>query len=370
MKQLLILILTLILLSNCSHSDNSNSTEKKAIELLHDKMKEEGIPGLQIVVIKNSEIKLSKAMGVANIPFSVKTENNTMFSINSIAKIFASTAILQLEEKGMLKVTDSISKHLDNLPKTWNDITIEQLLSHISGLPDIENPEDGELISEKGQDSAWVKLQKMPNEFKSGDNFSYNATNYLLVQKIIEKVSGKDYEEFLLKNQFELAGMEKIYFGNSFDVVKDKCPTYAYYYQDKASQKFIKGNKPLEIKEEFYSNLKTDAGAFTSAENIAKWILALQKGKLLNKNSISKMWNPSKLNNGEYGGFDEFLNGYALGWPLRKKGNDYFLMAIGGGRASVNVYPKENTTAILLTNLSGIPVHEIANEVSNLYIKK
>lgn len=371
MKQIFTLIILITLLISCSSkSKYNNSTEKKVTEFLNNSIRKDSIPGLQVVVIKNSEIKFSKALGFSNVPFSVKTEKNTLFSINSISKIFASTAILQLAEKGKLNISDSISKHINELPKTWNHITIKQLLSHISGLPDIENPKNGELISKKGVDSAWVKLKKMPHEFKSGDNFSYNATNYLLIQKIIEKVSGENYEEFLIKNQFEIAGMNEVYFGNSFNVIKNKCPTYSYYYQDKTSQEFIKGNKLLEVNEEFYSKLKTDAGAFTNAENIAKWILALEKGKLLNENSISKMWTPSKLNNGKYGGFDDFLNAYALGWPLRKKDNDYFLMSIGGGRATVNVYPKENITVILLTNLSGIPAHIIGDEISKFYIDK
>lgn len=368
MKQFLLISL-LTLLFSCSDNSSSKTTENKIETLLNDKMKDEGIPGLQLVVVKEGQIAFSKSLGLANVPFLVRTNENTIFSINSIAKIFASTAILQLEEKGKLNVTDSISKHLDGLPKTWNNVTIRQLLSHTSGLPDIEDPKSGALIGGKGQDSAWVMLKKMPHQFKNGDDFSYNATNYLLIQKIIEKYSEQDYEGFLEKNQFEVAGMDSVYFGNSFDVIANKCPTYCYYYQDKASQEFVKGNELLEVKEEFYSNLKTDAGAFTTAENIAKWVLALQKGRLISKQSISKMWNPTKLNNGKYGGFDKFINAYALGWPVSKTENNLCLMAIGGGRASVNVYPKENLTVIILTNLTGIPAHKIADDISRIYIE-
>ena len=142
MVRYIILLVSIILFSCDKESNEAFGNEKiKTLNYLERIIEEEGIPGLQVAVIKNNEIVLSENLGLANVPFSVDVKDNTIFPICSISKIFASTAILQLEEQNKLKLSDSISKHIFNLPIKWNSVTIEQLLSHTSGLPDIEDPE-------------------------------------------------------------------------------------------------------------------------------------------------------------------------------------------------------------------------------------
>lgn len=164
--------------------------------------------------------------------------------------------------------------------------------------------------------------------------------------------------------------MEQITYGNSFDVKENKCPTYVYYYKDETTDEYVKGVNLIETNEKFPSILRADSGAFTTANEIAKWIIALQTDKLINKKSISKMWKPIKLNNGEYGGFGEPLDSYALGWPVMNRENHPAIIPIGGGRASFAIYPKDNLAIILLTNLTGIMTHEMVDEISKFYYTK
>jgi len=366
MKQLLFLAVSLFLFHSHSLSQNS---EKKVLEYLQKEMKEQKIPGLQVAVVRDNNILLSESLGFANVPFSVKTNENTIFSINSIAKVFASTAVMQLVEKDKFDISDPISDHLDGLPKNWSDITIKQLLSHTSGLPNIEDPNSGDLIGGKGQDTAWVKVQKMPVMFKAGEEFNYNATNYFLIQKLIEKYGECTFEEFVKKNQFDVAEMKTTTFGNSFDVIENKTPTYCYYYLDRAVGDFVKGDRLLEVSEEFPTKLRADAGAFSSAQEIAKWIIALQTGMFLkDKASAETMWQPVKLNNGNYGGFGGILNAYALGWPVMEREKHPAVAPIGGGRAAFAIYPKDGLAIILFTNLSGISNHELIDNISNIYL--
>lgn len=364
MRRLIIFIAPLLFLT--SYNSASQDKNEQVLDLLEIEMKEHNIPGLQIAVIKNDELILSESLGLSNVPFSVKTKKKTIFSINSIAKIFASAAIMQLAEKGDLQINDQISNYLDGLPASWQKVTIEQLLSHTSGLPDIEDPSTGDLIGGKGMDTAWAKVQEMPLQFKTGDEFSYNATNYLLLEKVIEKLSTMDFEEFIQIYQFDLAGMEKTFYGNSSEVVKNKSPTYSFYYFDKTLGDYALGEQLLEINEEF--PIKADAGTFSTAEELAKWIITLQTGKILSKESKEKMWEPIKLNNGEYDGFGGLLNAYAFGWPVIERDKHQGISAFGGGRASVTIYPKDDLSIILLTNLSGLPTYEIVEKVSEFYL--
>ncbi|PIB32665.1 serine hydrolase domain-containing protein [Maribacter sp. 4G9] len=368
MKKFLFLIIILLQFqSRCLSQDKG----KILSDYLRKEMNEQKIPGLQVTVIKYNEIIFSESLGYANIPFSVNTNEKTIFSINSIAKVFAATAIMQLVEENKMDIADPISKHLEGLPKDWGEITIKQLLSHTSGLPDIEDPISGDLVGGKGQEFAWISLQKMPLQFKAGEEFNYNATNYLLVQRLIEKYCECPFEKFIEKRQFEIAEMSGATFGNSFDVVENKSPTYSYYYFDKAVGDYVLGNKLLEVSEEFPTMLRADAGAFSSAQELAKWVIALQTGKFLKDNrSLKKMWQPVELNNGGFGEFGGILNAYGLGWPVVKREKHPAVLPIGGGRAAFGIYPEDDLAVILLVNLSGVMTHDLVDKISKIYLSE
>nr|WP_299340561.1 serine hydrolase domain-containing protein [Allomuricauda sp.] len=368
MKKIFLLIIILFQFqSRCLSQDKG----KILSDYLQKEMNEQKIPGLQVAVIKNNEIIFSESRGYANIPFSVNTNEKTIFSINSIAKVFAATAVMQLVEKNKMNIADPISRHIKGLPNSWGQITIKQLLSHTSGLPDIEDPVSGDLIGGKGQEHAWILVQKMPLQFEAGEKFNYNATNYLLVQKMIEKYCDCPFEKFIEQEQFDVAEMPYATFGNSFDVVENKSPTYSYYYFDKKVGDYVLGNELLEISEEFPTMLRADAGAFSSAQELAKWIIALQTGKFLkNKHNVELMWEPVKLNNGEYGEFGGILNAYGLGWPIVKREKNPAVLPIGGGRAAFGIYPKDNLAVVLLVNLSGVMTHDLVDNISKIYLSE
>lgn len=348
----------------------AQENNSKVIDIVQKKLNELKIPGLQVAVVHNNKVEVLESLGYANVPFSIKTNDSTMFSINSIAKIFASTAIMQLVEKDEISIDQPIVKYLDSLPQKWGNITIRQLLSHTSGLPEIEDSETEDLIGGKGQDSAWIAVQRLPLLSQPGEKFNYNATNYLLIQKIIEKYGKMPYEEFIKKNQFDIVGMNNTHFGHSFEVVKNQSPTYCYYYLDTSIGDYVKGNTLLEVSETFPTMLRADAGVFSTASDLVKWITGLQSGVFLKKNNIRQMWNPVKLLDGTFGGFGGILNAYSLGWPVIKRKEHTAVAPIGGGRASLNIYPEDQLSIILLTNLSGIPTYEIVDDIAQLYFEK
>lgn len=364
MKKTFITIIAIFLAINIS---NAQDQRTEFLTELKQEIQKEKIPGCQIVVIKNDQIIISEAIGLADVAFSIPVDDSTIFSINSIAKIFAATAIMQLVEDGKINLTNPISNYLEKLPLEWEKITVKQLLSHTSGLPDIEDLESGGLIGGKGEEFAWNKVRKEPLQFKAGERFNYNATNYLLIQKLIEKYGGMNYERFLIEKQFDPAGIKNISFGNSFDVAKDKSATYSYYLKDKLTNEYVKGEKLYEISEEFSPILRADAGAFSTVGALTKWIISLQSGEFITDESIREMWSAVPLNNGKYDGFGGPLDGYAYGWPVIMRAEHPAVAPIGGGRAALIVYPKDDLTIILLTNLTGSSPQRIIEKVAPHY---
>src|SRR5690606_37333947 len=150
---------------------------------------------------------------------------------------------------------------------------------------------------------------------------------------------------------------------------ENKSPTYSYYYQNKITGEYYQKDSLHELYEEFPKELWTDSGAFTTARDMAKWILALLNGKFLkNHKNIELMWQPVELNNGQYGGFGGIMNKYGLGFPVVERENHPAVAPIGGGRASLFIYPKDNLAIILFTNLMGSLPHKIVDEISKFYL--
>lgn len=363
-----ITVMFFLILSDMGPGVYAQSVADKVDAFIKTQMRERSIPGLQMAVIQHGKIIKTGNYGVANVEFSVPVTDSTVFSINSITKAFTGIAIMQLVEGGKVNIESPVSQYLDSLPLAWQKVTVRQLMGHVSGLPDVTDTLTDELVSKKGEDSSWVKVKSLPLFFQPGERFNYNTTNYLLLGKIIDKLSGQPFVRFIQHRQLDVVNMQQTTFGNSFDVFPKKAPTYTYYHKDDKGE-FVKWNHLMQTYEEFPAFLLTDAGMFSTAGEMARWIIALQQGELLkDKKSIHTMWTPVRLNNGSLDGFGGVLNGYALGWPVVDRPSHPAVAPIGGGRASLFIYPQDDVSIIVLTNLTGCTPESLVEGVAKFYI--
>ena len=342
-----------ILLSYSSYSQTEDIDA-----FLKSKMQQRNIPGMQLAIVKNGEIVKLGNYGLANLQDSIPVTENTVFILNSITKAFTGVAIMQLAEAGKLNLAFPVSTYLNDLPDAWKSVTILQLLSHTSGIPDIVD-EETDLIG-KGEEASWKKVQTLPIDFKPGDKFSYNQTNYLLLGRIIDKLSGMPFTEFIKEKQLLKAGMTRTAeagFGGSRDIIATVAREYRY----------TKG----KLTNMFFwlpPSLQTAAGMSSNAKEIANWVIALQNKQLLNEASLASLWSPSRLNNGKTGGFSGLLNGYAVGWPIAARAEHPAAAAVGGNRSAVFVYPNDGLAIIVLTNLMGAFPDSFVDELAGFYI--
>jgi CubicO group peptidase (beta-lactamase class C family) len=179
------------------------------------------------------------------------------------------------------------------------------------------------------------------------------------------------YEAWVRQEQFLVAGIQRTFFANSDEVVDNKAPSYSHYYRDPVRGEYVKRDQLRQLHEDFPRMMRTDAGAFSTARELARWIMALKADRLLKKpESLHSLWTPVRLNNGKTEGFGEAFTGYALGWPVMQRNAHPVAAAIGGGRAVVMVYPEDDVTVILLTNLSGCTPEEIADTIAGYYFDR
>lgn len=336
----------------------TQSREQQVDQFVLRQMQESRIPGMQVAVVQKGKIVLSKAYGIANIQDNIQVDSKTIFAINSCTKAFTGVAVMQLVEEGKLDLTAPISAYIDSLPAQWRPIKIQQLLTHISGLPDILRIQ--EPAGANNEAKTWEKVKAMPMDFPTGEQFSYNQTNYVLLGKVIAKLRGKPFAQVFQEQQFDVVGMPNTVFGDSRDVIPHFAPTYSY-------KKYIDGYPLTEAKltnnyAEFAPSRRTGSGLNSTAEEMAKWVIALQKGKLLkSKEALKTMWSPITFNNGK-------PTNWALGWGVNKFRPKHWAVGMsGGGRSAFLVYPDDDLAVIALTNLGGSSPENWLEELAGIY---
>jgi CubicO group peptidase (beta-lactamase class C family) len=338
-----------------------------SIDLFVNKiMQQRQIPGLQLAVIRDGKMIKNAYYGSANLEHAIKTTNETIFSINSITKAFVGVAIMQLVEDGKLKLSDPLSLHLDSLPVDWQKITLTQVLSHTSGLPDILDAEE-QVMGHGVEQVALEQVKKLPMDFKTGERFGYNQTGYVLLGKIITKLSGQHFTKFIEDRQFKIAGMKLTRFGDSYDMI----PNYAgaYTMTRQIGDSFVRNSSPGVAYMQFPVFFRTAAGIQSTATDMANYIIALTTGKLLKQqNSLATLWTPVQLNNGKIAGFNQLTNGYALGWPTVTRNEHPAVAPVGGGRSAFFIYPKDKLSIVVLSNLMGANPDRFIDEIAGYYI--
>lgn len=325
---------------------------------LKQRMEKRRIPGLQVAVVHKGRIVMLGAYGTADIQDGMPVTNKTVFSINSATKTFTGVAVMQLAEEGKLDIDAPVSRYLDGLPEKWQPITIKQLLTHVSGLPDIldfSTGGTGRLLGDGSEDSAFAAVQKLPMDFPTGEKYRYNQTNYVLLGKIIDKLSGGRFTEFIRERQFAAGGMTAASFGDSRDVVPGRAASYRYYKTNGG------GDQIGHAYDEFPAFLRTAGGINATAADIARWLIALDAGKLLKKETLARLWTAGTFNDGRPAP-------WALGWPTIARPEHAAVAGIGGRRSAFYFYPEDDLGVVILTNLSGAEPEDFIDEVAGHFI--
>ena len=342
-----------------STSAFTQNLSQQVDSFLKAKMKYSRIPGMQVAIIKNGKIIKLAAYGTANIPFNIPVTVNTLFPINSMTKCFTGTALVKLIENGQIKLDDYASVYLSNLPESWHRITIKQLLTHTSGLPDIVDGDTGKMIVPGEDTIALEKVKTLPIRFAPGEKSEYNQTNYVLLGQIIEKLSKKPFTSFVTEQEFVPANMRQTNFGDSFDVIKNMTESYSYKFNRNGLWK--RSSQITRVFEEFSILTRPAAGINSTAKELADWLIHLTEGKFIDQKSLKIMWTPSLHNNGT-------TAPRGLGWSVSLRKQHPFIYGSGGMRSAMYYYPEDKIGFIILTNLRGANPEKLIEQLAGFYI--
>ena len=325
-------------------------------------MQARSIPGLQVSLVRNGRIVFSKAYGVADLESRAPVTRDSVFTLNSSTKAFTGVAIMQLVQAGRVALDAPVSRYLDNLPPAWRGVTIGQLLTHVSGLPDIlvqpKGQGTGSLVGDGSAASAWSVVQTMPIEAPAGTRYRYNQTNYVLLGKVIDRITGEPFAEEMRHRQFIPAGTTHTAFGDARTIMPGRVRTYRY-----AGGRVDAGANAAGLEhafDDFAPFIRTAGGLNASADDVAHWLISLQNGTLLDTHALQTMWTAGTFSDGS-------PTPWAMGWPLQALAEHPVVAGIGGRRAAFFVYPEDDLAIVVLTNLAGANPEEFIDEIAGQF---
>lgn len=313
----------------------------KYIETL---MATHSIPGLSVAVVQNGNPLLISGYGLANVELSVPATAESVYEIASVGKTFTASAIMMLVEQNKIGLDDNITDYLDNIPNSWQPVTIKHILTHQSGIPSYTSVAEywKKTRLDISRDEIIALVSDLPLMFAPGEYWSYDNTGYYLLGFLLEKVSGKPYEVLLEQLIFAPLSMNETVMNQPYSIVKNRV---AGYHLE---------NNTLHNKEYYSpSNTFSAGGWLSSVKDMAKWEAALCKEMILNKSTLEQMWSPYESKRGnerEYG----FTQG--LGWqiPNYSKCIVSHNGSIKGFAANMTRFIDDKLSIILLCNLENI----------------
>lgn len=280
----------------------AQQTDEQQISAKLDKMLGEQYKanetGATVLIARKGQVIYKKAFGLANLEYNIPMQVDNVFKIGSLTKQFTSVAILQLMEQGKLSLQDEVNKFIPDYLMQGHKITIENLLTHTSGIHDYTDMTELNEVIDMTPRQLVDYFKDLPMDFVPGSRYSYNNGGYFLLGYIVELVSGKTYQQYVEENFFQALGMTHSLYGSDKKIVKNRVGAY-----EKDSTGFINAR---------YISLTqaNSAGALQSTvEDLFKWHEAVHSYKVLKKETLDKAFTKYKLNNGQ-----EITYGY--GWNL------------------------------------------------------
>ena len=317
---------------------------EKVDEYMNAATRIDGFSGT-ILVARDGKPIVSKGYGLANIELNVPNKPENIFRLGSVTKQFTAMAVMMLQERGKLSVSDPICKYFTDCPEAWKPITIRNLLTHTSGITNYtEFPDFAKTaILPTPTTDMIVRLEKAPLEFAPGEKFAYSNSGYFLLGTVIEKASGKPYADFLQENIFTPLGMKQTGYDDPLRIIMNRAAGY-----QKQAGKVL--NAP-------YMDMSVPYAAgslYSTTSDLLIWDQALYTEKLVSKKSLDEMFTP-------------FKSGYGYGWGIGKR-FEHRQISHGGGiygfATEISRFPDDRVAVIVLSNFQGAPAGNIANNLA------
>jgi CubicO group peptidase (beta-lactamase class C family) len=287
-----------------------------------------------VLVARGGHILFRQSYGMANYELRVSNSNATRYHIASVSKPFTAAAILQLQEQGRLRLSDHVSRYVPDFPN-GDRITLDNLLTHTSGIPDINGLQDYDTFARSPHtvEQLVAKFAGLPLEFEPSTDQRYSNSNYNLLAFALEKITGESYGDYLRGHIFEPAGM--LDSGTDGDA-SGLIPSAASGYTPAG----IAGYEKAPYLD--WSNKTGNGSLYSTVDDLYRFDRVLNADTLLKSTTRQKYFVEGA--------------GNRYGWYMRKRFGHRLMAAKGhspGFTAELDRFPDDDVTIILLSNSYG-----------------
>lgn len=317
----------------------------------------DGAPGAAVLVRRGSEVVLRKGYGLAQLDFGIPVAPEQVFEIGSVTKQFTAAAILRLAEQGKLALADPITRFLPDFPTGGHTVTLEQLLGHTAGVPNYTDLP--EWIPRWREDMSLETLIGLfagrPLDFEPGQSWSYSNSGYVLLGAVIEKVTGRSYEEYVETELFAPLGMTGTRYGHQEQVVAGRVAGYVKGPAGWLNAPYLSLTQPYSA-----------GGLMSTVDDLARWSDALEAGRVVSLPSRDRMFTPAVLRGG---GQDGVSTRYGLGNAVTAVAGRTAHEHGGGIHGFVSDLlrvPDGDLLIVILSNNPTVDPHATAHRVAEL----
>jgi CubicO group peptidase (beta-lactamase class C family) len=309
-----------------------------------------------VLVEKGGKVLLDNAYGMSDVNKKIKNMSKSTFPIGSVTKQFTAMAIMLLQQKGLLNVKNKLSKYIPDFPR-GDDITLHNLLTHTSGIPNFPYPSDYAALATGNINVLDVikLLEKKPLDFEPGSKYSYSNSGYVLLGYIVEKVSKMSLENYFKKYIFTPLKMKNT--GVCYKNGKKQYSTNGYsgYLE------------VLSVDDAPLLNIAFGAGClYSTVDDLAIWDRALYTEKLVSKKTLSKIFSPYVYigNSKYYYGYGWIISGSS---PIKEVFHDGKTL---GASALVSMNLESKLRIIILSNNTLSDLYTFKNTLSDISLGK
>jgi len=352
------------LLSLAQAQSGKLSADKTArIESAVAKAMNGGAPGVAIAVVEDGEYEWSKGFGMADLENQVQVTPQMLFRLASVSKPITATAAMELWERGRLDLEAPIQKYCPAFPQKSSPITTRELLGHRGGIRHYRSDNDDEINNTRHFDDPIAGgLQFFANDplvADPGTKFHYSTQGFTLVGCAIQGASGEKYVDFVTANVFQPAGMTNTRWDDRFAIIPHRTSFYS-----KSPTGTIQNADFLD------SSYKIPGGGWlSSAEDLARFEIAILNDRLLKKSTTAAMWTPQKPPADE----NARRSDYALGWGVGdvEGAKD---VGHGGGQQGTSTFimmvPDQRKGVVVLMNMNGADASSLATAIVTILLSK
>lgn len=297
-----------------------------------------------VLVARGGRVLYQRGFGSADARTGTPNTLYTRFRLGLLTEPFTATAVMQLRDEGLLRLDDTIDRWLPEL-RHANQITVRDLLSHRSGIPNYtDSPSFPQWKAESHDTDAMIgRLAKLPLEFSPGSATAPSNSNYYLLGAIIERITGESYGEHMAEHVLQPAGMVQTSFGDAWETGEQ---ALGNVWSDEET---LEPPAPIDM-----STFGAAGGLVSSPADLLAWDQALRAGELLAPDSVDEMSTPSD-------------DGYGFGWLVTRAYGQTLLSfpgAIDGYSGSMLRFLDDETLVVVLANTEVVPGAQVAQDVA------